>query len=46
MFEELLRWNSEHNLITTKYVIVTYFYTKVSMFDFAPSTMIEGAEGP
>ena len=29
-----------------KYIIATYFYTKMSMLGLAPSDMEEGAEGP
>ena len=31
---------------TQKYIIGTYFDTKLSMFGLAPSAMEEGAEGP
>ena len=31
---------------TSKYIIATYFDTKLSMFGLAPSAMEEGAKGP
>ena len=33
-------------LFTPKYIIGTYFDTKLSMFGLAPSATEEGAEGP
>ena len=36
----------KHDLTTPKYIIVTYFDTKLSMFGLAPTSMEEGAKAP
>ena len=46
LFEELYSINKKRKLFTPKYIIGTYFYTKLSMFGLALSPTEEGAQAP